>query len=144
LTSAVPWREWGPYRTEAVMSAFPDLRSAAQATIAQARMSGMVMFALGGDGPIEVIAIGNDAAGVALDPNTLFSDASVTKLAAATRTPGSATPGDSPDSAEYGVADHPGGPGCRAAAGHLRPSGAPDVTRPHDPVTPLLHPIPMY
>ena len=82
------------------MSAFPDLRSAAQATIAQARMSGMVMFALGGDGPIEVIAIGNDAAGVALDPNTLFSDASVTKLAAATRTPGSATPGDSPDSAE--------------------------------------------
>lgn len=60
----------------------------------------MVIAALSGHGPVEVIAIGNDAAGVALDPDTLFSVASVTKLATATHTPGGATPGDSPDSAE--------------------------------------------
>jgi hypothetical protein len=82
------------------MSASPDLRSAAQATIAQAWMSGMVIFALSGDGPIEVIAIGNDVAGVALDPDTLFSVASGTKLATATHIPGGANLGDSPDSAE--------------------------------------------
>ena len=65
------------------MSAFPDLRAAVEATIAQVQMPGMVVAAVRDQGPVEVLAVGEDAAGHPLERDSLFSVASITKLGTA-------------------------------------------------------------
>lgn len=46
-------------------------------------MSGMIVAAVRGEGPIEVLAVGEDAGGQTLSGDSLFSIASITKLATA-------------------------------------------------------------
>ncbi len=61
----------------------PAITAAAEQIVAQRRAPGLVLAVAHGDAPPEIVAIGEDGAGHALTPDSLFPVASITKLAVA-------------------------------------------------------------
>jgi beta-lactamase class C len=71
---------YGHFKEDLLIEAY---RPEADSCLASARMGGLVLAAAQGDGPPQALAIGADAAGIPFAADTLFTGASVTKLATA-------------------------------------------------------------
>lgn len=65
------------------MSASSTVEQVAARIVAAGQVPGMVVAMVRADGPIEHVVVGNDGAGTPLAPDTLFTVASITKLATA-------------------------------------------------------------